>query len=302
MPLFSPRIKQDKRKATGPPGGRGNPEKRQEMSSKSGGKGTTFDGGTTALLVATSTGLGEQSPKPSLPSNTEEFEKVVNDVSLEEEKLDNAGAGESYASKAKKAKMDYPFALYVCAGVEERASLTKSHYCAFEENVVKARIKLSNAEENEQLKIDFMLYCGNSYGLVACVNKNTAKWVESLATIFEFEGKKTRAWARWEQEETWVYSLFLTGEFWKNKKPNYSLGIILKNNNITGDFRNATMNKAANRNGVFLSFEPMGDKFIMDLNSRVRLDCLICSSLVRKRLRKARTEEEFLESLNKRKK
>ena len=147
-----------------------------------------------------------------------------------------------------------------------------------------------------------MLYCGNSYGLIACVNKNTAKWGQSLATIFEFEGKKTRAWARWEQEETWVYSLFLTGEFWKNKKPNNSLGIILKNNHITGDFRNATMNKASNRNGVFLSFEPMGDKFIMDLNSRVRLDCLICSSLVRKHLWKTRTEEEFLESLNKRKK
>ena len=115
-------------------------------------------------------------------------------------------------------------------------------------------------------------------------------------------GNKTRAYVRWEQEEAWIYSLFLTGEFWKNKKPNYSLGLILKNNNITGDFRNATMNKASNRNGVFLSFEPIGEKFIMDLNTRVRLDCLICSSLVRKRLRKARTEEEFLESLNKRKK
>ena len=129
MPLFSPknfRKKQNKpqqcqpvvkRKATEPPGGRGNPEKRQEMSSKSSGNGATFDGGSAALVVATR--LGDQSPNPSLPSNTEEFQKVVNEVSLEEEKLDNAGAGESYASKAKKAKLDYPFALYLCAGLEE---------------------------------------------------------------------------------------------------------------------------------------------------------------------------------------
>ena len=297
MPLFSPKKKQDKRKATGPPGGREKPGKRQEMSSKSGG--TTFDGGSAAIVVATK--WEKPSPTPSLPSNTEEFEKVVSDVSLEEEKQDNAGAGISYASKAKKPKLDYPFALYVCAGSEERANLTKPHYCAFEDNVVKARIKLSNAEENNQLKIDFMLYCGNSYGLVACANKTTAKWVQSLASIFEFEGKKTRAYARWEQEETWIYSLFLTGEFWKNQKPNYCLGLILKNNNIIGNFRNATVNKASNKNGIFLSFEPIGDNFIKDLNSRVRLDCLICSSLVQKRLRKPKSEEEFLKSLDKRK-
>jgi len=56
--------------------------------------------------------------------------------------------------------------------LEERAILTKPHYCAFEDNIAKARKKLSNAEENEQLKIDFMLYCGNSYGLVACILVN----------------------------------------------------------------------------------------------------------------------------------
>ena len=127
---------------------------------------------------------------------------------------------------------------------------------------------------------------------------NSAEWVKALASKFDFEGTKTRAWARWEQEEAWIYSLFLTGEFWKNKKPNYFLGLILENNGITGEFRNVSVDKSSNKNGIFLSFEPIG-QLANELNSRVRLDCLICSSLVKKRLRKVRSEEAFLESLKK---
>ena len=146
--------------------------------------------------------------------------------------------------------------------------------------------------------IDFMLYCKNSYGLVACANRNSAEWVKTLASKFVFEGKKTRAWARWEQEETWIYSLFLTGEFWKDKKPNYCLELILKNNGIIGEFCNVSVEKSSNKNGIFLHFEPIGEKFIAELNSRVKLDCLICSSLVKKRLCKIRSEESFLEAFN----
>ena len=295
MPLFGPKERKDKRKATEEPSDvRGNPGKKQEVSN-----------GSTQTPVAMATALGADTPMPSLPSNNEEFEKVVKEVGLEEAKLENAEAGESYASKARKSRVEYPFALFICAGLEERANLTKRHYCAFEESVINAKIKDTNkivsADDKEHMMIDFMLYCKNSYGLVACTNRNSAEWVKALASKFDFEGTKTRAWAKWEQDSScpWIYSLFLTGEFWKNKKPNYCLGIILKNNCITGEFRNVSVDKSSNKNGIFLSFQPIGEKFINELNSRVRLDCLICSSLVKKRLRKVRSEEAFLESLKK---
>ena len=128
---------------------------------------------------------------------------------------------------------------YICAGLEERANVTKRHYCTFEENVIITKIKgpnkIVNADDKERMMIDFILYCKDSYGLVACANRNSAEWVKALASKFDFEGTKTCAWARWEQEEAWIYSLFLTGEFWKNKKPNYLLGLILEKNCITGE-------------------------------------------------------------------
>ena len=291
--LFGQRERKDKRKATGQPSdGRGNPGKKQEVSN-----------GSTQTPVAMATALGADIPMPSLPSNTEEFEKVVKEVGLEEANLENAEAGESYASKARKARVDYPFALFIFTGLEERANLTKHHYCAFEEHVINTKIKglnkIVSADEKEHMMIDFMLYCNNSYGYVACTNRNSAEWVKALASKFEYEGQQIRAWAKWEQDSTcpWIYSLFLTGEFWKNKKPNYCLGLILKNNCITGEFRNVTV--SSNKNGIFLSFQPIGEKFINELNSRVRMDCMICSSLVKKRLRKVRSEEAFLESLKK---
>ena len=69
----------------------------------------------------------------------------------------------------------------------------------------------------------------------------------------------------------------LTDEFWKNKKPNYSLGLILKNNCINGEFRNVSVDKSSNKNRIFLSLEPISEKSIDELNSRARIDCLIHS-------------------------
>ena len=99
------------------------------------------------------------------------FEKVVKEACLEEVKVENAVAGESYVSKARKTRVGYPFVLYICAaGLEERVNLTKSHYCVFEENVIDTKIKgpnkIVNADDKEHMMIDFMLYCKNSYGLV----------------------------------------------------------------------------------------------------------------------------------------
>ena len=116
--IFCPRKRKDKRKATEEPSdGRGNPGKRQEVSRKSGGPcivvardsilgHISANGSTTIQPVAMATKLGPDIPKPSLPSNTKKFEKVVKEACLEEAKHKNATAGESYASTARKTRVD----------------------------------------------------------------------------------------------------------------------------------------------------------------------------------------------------
>ena len=99
-------------------------EKRQEVckhvSRKSGGPcivvardsifGHISANGSTTIPVAMATKLGANILKPSLPPNTKEFEKVVKEACLEEAKHKNTTAGESYASTARKTRIDYPFA------------------------------------------------------------------------------------------------------------------------------------------------------------------------------------------------
>ena len=79
MPLFSPKKRKDKRKATEEPSdGRGNPGKKQETSRKSGGPCVVVRGdsklvhifakGSTTVPVVMAT---------ALPSNTKEFMEVV---------------------------------------------------------------------------------------------------------------------------------------------------------------------------------------------------------------------------------
>ena len=107
-----------------------------------------------------------------------------------------------------------------------------------------------------------MIYRGNSYAIVACGDKFTANWVKTATLAFKFEGISTRAWSRWEKQESWIYSLFLTGEYWKTAEPNFVLSSIFKLNDLIGDFCNVTMDKKANPDGVYLSFEPISEKLI----------------------------------------
>ena len=104
---------------------------------------------------------------------------------------------ESYASKASKTKTDhyYPFALYICAGWDDRANLSKSHYCAFEDHVINTKIKnISNVNaKKEDLRIDFMLYCKNSFGLAACTSRNSTEFVKALASKLRVQRLGTRS-------------------------------------------------------------------------------------------------------------
>ena len=234
-----------------------------------------------------------------LTPNPEEFDKIISDIGLDKNLENASGAvGTSFAAKAKKAKRSYPFALYILAGSENRESLTKPHYMAWEQFIFSTRIKMTK-QESSMLKIDFTIFRGN-YGLIACADKNTAKWIQTQTKAFKFEEKNTRAWARWENEEAWIFSVFVHSLCFKDPKckANWLANQILTQNGLDGDFRNATIDRKP-KDGVFLSFEPISQDLIQKLNSMQRLDCILGNSIIEKRIRKSRTESEFLEMLSK---
>lgn len=236
-------------------------------------------------------------PEVKTPS-VEEFDKIVHDTNLDKNQENATGTeGTSFAAKARKAKRSYPFALYILAGSEDRGNLTRPHYLAWEEFIFSTRIKMS-VLENSMVKIDFTLFRGN-YGLVACADKSTAEWVQAQTKAFKFEDKPTRAWARWENEQTTIFSVFVHSLYFKNPKckPNWLTGKILVQNGLQGDFRNAKIDRRP-KDGVYLSFEPVG-KLEDSLNRLDKLDCILGISTIEKRVRKVRTEMEFMEMFGK---
>ena len=256
-------------------------------------------GGNNPPVSVTKNTLAPTMESEVLTPNPEEFDKIISEIGLDKNLENASGAvGTSFAAKAKKAKRSYPFALYILAGSENRESLTKPHYMAWEQFIFSTRIKMSK-QESSMLKIDFTIFRGN-YGLIACADKNTAKWIQTQTKAFKFEEKNTRAWARWENEEAWIFSVFVHSLCFKDPKckANWLANQILTQNGLDGDFRNATIDRKP-KDGVFLSFEPISQDLIQKLNSMQRLDCILGNSIIEKRIRKSRTESEFLEMLNK---
>ena len=256
-------------------------------------------GGNNPPVSVTQNTLAPTMESEVLTPNPEEFDKIISEIGLDKNLENASGAvGTSFAAKAKKAKRSYPFALYILAGSENRESLTKPHYMAWEQFIFSTRIKMSK-QESSMLKIDFTIFRGN-YGLIACADKNTAKWIQTQTKAFKFEEKNTRAWARWENEEAWIFSVFVHSLCFKDPKckANWLANQILTQNGLDGDFRNATIDRKP-KDGVFLSFEPISQDLIQKLNSMQRLDCILGNSIIEKRIRKFRTESEFLQMLNK---
>ena len=69
-------------------------------------------------------------PAQYTPPNSNDLSEAIEEVNSQEKANDNndeegaSGGPSSYAVKAKKAKVDYPFALYILAGSEERKNLS----------------------------------------------------------------------------------------------------------------------------------------------------------------------------------
>ena len=212
-----------------------------------------------------------------------------------------AGVDEnSYAGKIRAPQKVYPYALFILAADATRENLEKAHFNGFQDYVFQARVKLAH-EENQKLVIDWMNHY-NSYGVAACATKDTALWLKAQAAVFKYKEKSTRCVFHWERQSATLYSVFLQGAMWKQKnmKPNWVLAKILEANNLRGEFRGVSYDTKRNSRGVFMEFEPISEELKSGLDQKSWLNCFTCNPVLRKRVRKERSEEEFLTFLSKR--
>ena len=246
---------------------------------------------------------GETVSKELKDLSTEQLLQYSQEALGEDEEDPDGGGGMSYAAAAKRTKEEFPYALYVQKGNERREAISKPHFDAFCKMVYKTRLKLS-FEENSKLIIEWVLY-KDGYGIFACVDKQTAEWVKTLAADFLFpnpsgkEGEpfKTRAWNRWERGEALVFHGFLHGPVWKDRsfKPKYQLNTILKLNGLVGEFESLSWNDTV-PNGTYISFEPIGELALTLENRGMKLNCGICTLKLKKRIRKQRSEADFIKA------
>ena len=251
------------------------------------------------IAPGAATNASGSNPGTFKPPTNEDLMEVCAKMSQELGQDQDQGGADTFASRAKKAKRFFPYTVFIVSGENNDESLDKRHYVAFQEFIWQARIKLTFLE-NEKVKIEWMSFHG-TYGMVACDDKATASWVRSKAQVFKFEEKSTRSYYQWERQESVVYGVFLKGPMFRQKqmKPNWALGQIFKANNLVGDFRNVSWDTKRNPGGVYLEFEPCGQELILKLDGMSTLNCLTCKPTLNKRVRKARTEDEFLAGLKK---
>ena len=265
--------------------------------------------------ATTSTSSGIATPQTNTPVKDEGEGEEVEDLddrtflNMSQEVMNGRGDGDggasggghpsSYSDAAKKQpKNMYPYALYIQKGKERREPITRAHFKSFEEKLFNARMQLS-FEENQKIFIDWIAY-RDGHGVVTTMDQHSAAFVKSLAADFLFQenGKEnvhTRGWAWWERADAWIIQGFLHGQLWRDpkKKPKHLLAQVLKMNGISGEFDLISWDTKNNIHGVFVSFEPKGD-LISKLCNKSKLMAPQCTFVLQKRLRKKRTEAEFM--------
>ena len=220
-----------------------------------------------------------------------------------QENVENGAAGgsqpSSFAEAVKKqTKNLYPYALYIQKGKERREPITRAHFKSFEENLFNARMQLS-FEDNQKINIDWIAY-RDGHGVVTTMDQHSAAFVKGLAAEFQFKTESgtvhTRGWSRWERSDQWVIQAFFHGQIWRDpkKKPKHLLAQVLKMNNIpAGEFEILSWDCKNNMHGAFVCFCPSGG-LIGELLNRKKLMAPQCTIVLQHRLRKKRTEAEFI--------
>ena len=133
----------------------------------------------------------------------------------------------------------------------------------------------------------------HDFGIVAAADSHTAAWVKNLAADFRYGSDTTRAYARWEREQAIVFQGFIHGDAMKKKKAKHAISKILEFNGFHGSFDVSTWDTKV-PNGVFMEFIPKGD-LLTHLANVKKLRAPSCTINLLKRVRKARSEAEFLQ-------
>ncbi len=208
------------------------------------------------------------------------------------------GAAGSYSDAAKKKKRQFPYAVYCLRENHDNKGwrLTQKCFSTFLDSLFQARLKME-AEENEKLKIEWTAI-NDGVGIIATEDAASASWVKSQSRDFLFQaGKesetKISVWARWERAQAVVLMGYLHGIQWKHCKPRKALNDILKISNLKGEFAQITWDNKT-PNGVFMTFEPSEELLQAIQGRNMTLNGGICRVKLEKRLRKQRTEEEYL--------
>ena len=237
---------------------------------------------------------GEDSSTETEDLSNEQIASIEADITIADDQ-NNQGATSYADAVGKKQNKDYLYCLYVQQGQDKREPISRNHFMAFEKEIWSKRFSMT-PEENGKVIIDWT-YWRYSMGIIAATDEFTANWVKELASQFEFQGFKTRAWSRWERAEALVFSGYLHGDIWKSKqyKSKYLLNSILKMNGLKGDFEALVWKHCPN--GVWTSFEPKGP-LIGSLSGKKKLNAGICTLNLRMRVRKQKTKADVLGQQN----
>ena len=218
----------------------------------------------------------DDSDGESIQSNLTEKELIahVEQVSLHDAK-DNAG---SYATAAKKPKLDVPDLVYLQKGTLRREPISKAHYDAFMENLLENIMKMPT-EQAANIQIDWHGW-GLGRGVIACLNPDSAIFVKKIASEFSIRDLKFRAWSKTEFGKREIFSGRLPGTPWKSRKPLETIKWIMNFNGLkNADFHLLSYIKTPQ--GVLIRFESSRDltlalrhrKFVLNVGiAKLRLE------------------------------
>lgn len=206
----------------------------------------------------------------------------------------NENESGTYSGAAKKAKREFPYAVFIMQKVSDDVKserITSKDFTSFLDHVTE--IRFQKLEESCKLDIEYSSF-RSGFGIIAANDKQTSEWIKLQIDIYNQKCKNLQlvAYNKWDRGSAFVYYGFLHGPHWREKKGTITLVKILAFNKIEGEFYNLVYN-TKNTSGVFISFEPKPD-LAEKLNAKMTLDCGVCKLRLSKRLRQQKSEVDFL--------
>ena len=118
-----------------------------------------------------------------------------------------------YAGATKKLRLNLPDLVYIQKGRDRREPIQKLQYHAFIDYLLDHIVEMK-VEQGAKVDIDW-----HGWGLVACLNLETASFLKEVARKFTINELLFRAWGKTEFENRTIFSGHLAGTCWQKRKP-----------------------------------------------------------------------------------